>query len=109
MLAAAEQGDPAIQTETGINYEVGGLPTRISRSSTHIVGMMPDPAKALFWYRRAAEQNYADAEMWLSSLIASGRAVPRDDTQVVYWMQRSAEHGSDTGEWMLGEDVRKGI
>jgi TPR repeat protein len=108
MITVAEGGDAAMQTEVGMIYQKGGIPRRFSRSSWHIVGITADPSKAAFWYQRAAEQNYSEAEWLLAFLIANGQGIQRDDAQVVKWVQRSAEHGNPMGQWILGKMYESG-
>ena len=108
MIEVAEAGDPVVQTELGMLYQQGGIPRRVSERSRFFVGIMPDPSKSVFWYRRAAEQGYAEAEIFLSLSYAGGIGVQRDDVQVVRWMRRAAEHGSADGQMMLGRMFDKG-
>lgn len=107
MIEIADRGDPVVQTELGMLYQQGGVPRRLAEHS-FLVGISPDPSKAIFWYRKAADQGYAEAEIFLSLSYADGKGVPRDDAQVVRWMRRAAEHGSADGQWMLGRMFDKG-
>lgn len=109
MIEIADRGDPAMQTELGMLYQEGGISRRVSEHLTYLARIMPDPSKAVFWYRRAAEKGYAEAEVFLSLSYASGKGVPRrDDAQVVRWMRLAAEHGSADGQMMLGRMFAKG-
>jgi TPR repeat protein len=52
-----------------------------------------DFAKALFWYRKAAEQGYAAAESQLGDLYQYGNGVPKDLVQARAWYQKAADQG----------------
>ncbi|MGI8841739.1 MAG: tetratricopeptide repeat protein [Caulobacteraceae bacterium] len=55
-----------------------------------LLGVTTNPALAIAWYRKAAEQGYVDAGLDLSSMYANGRGVPRDLVQAYVWLDRFA-------------------
>lgn len=52
-----------------------------------------DFARAVDWYRKSAEQNYAGAEFNLGALLESGKGVDADQTQAVEWYRKAAAQG----------------
>ncbi len=71
-------------------------------------GVPRDYAQAMLWYRKAAEQGYANAEFRLGVLYANGSGVPTDKTQSAAWFQKAAEHGSVDAQESLGLDYFTG-
>src|SRR5574340_925406 len=62
LRAEAERGDPWAQLNLGAAYDNG-------------IGISPDPAQAIVWYRRAAEQGLAQAQFNLGHSHATGNGV----------------------------------
>ena len=52
-----------------------------------------DAAKAMKWFRRAAEQGDADAQLYLSLMYRKGEFVPEDAAEAVRWCRKAAEQG----------------
>ena len=48
---------------------------------------------AITWFRRAAEQGFAEAQFNLGVMYANGHGVPQDDAMAVTWYRRAAEQG----------------
>ena len=81
-LPAAQAGDPEAQTAVAEIYERG-------------VGGAPDYAAAVFWYRKAADQQYARALFNLGTLVEQGLGVDQDKLAALDLYRRS---------WGLPED-----
>jgi TPR repeat protein len=47
----------------------------------------------VYWYQKAADQGYAEAQSILGVVYAFGKGVLKDDKQAVYWYQKAAEQG----------------
>lgn len=73
LQARAEQGDAKAQNELGRLYANGG------RNVTR------DDAQAAAWYRKAAEQGNADAQLQLAISYDLGQGVPKDVTEAAKW------------------------
>lgn len=99
MVESAGKGDPEVQLELAVLYEVPGK---------FFPAITADPAKAAFWYRKAAEQGNSRAEVLLSLLYAGGKGVRQDNAEAVRWMRLGAEHGNADGQMMLGRMYDKG-
>ena len=59
--------------------------------------LVRDPSKtiALFCFRKAAEQNYADAQYILGVCYDSGEGVAKDEIEAYKWWLLAAGHGND--------------
>jgi len=56
-------------------------------------GVLQDAKEAADWYRRAAEQGYADAQFRLANKYESGNGVLEDFEEALHWYRRAAEQG----------------
>jgi hypothetical protein len=61
-----------------------------------------DYRQALTWYRRAAEQNYPDAEFSLGYMYEQGEGVNRDYREAKRYYTAAAQQGHATAENNLG-------
>ncbi|HWK68628.1 MAG TPA: hypothetical protein VNS34_27205 [Rhizobiaceae bacterium] len=59
----------------------------------HGRGIDRDDAQAVFWYRKAAEQAYAQAECDLGAMYEQGRGVGKDDAEAAFWYRKAEEQG----------------
>ena len=65
-------------------------------------GVVRDPKKAAEWYRKAAEQGYADAQNNLGLLYAGGTGVVKDEAKAAEWYRKAAEQGNAAAQNNLG-------
>ena len=65
-------------------------------------GVPEDDAKAVYWYRKAAEQGIAKAQSNLGLMYDNGEGVSEDDAKAVYWYRKSAERGHAKAQYNLG-------
>src|SRR6266699_7071302 len=77
--AGADKGDAKAQYELGRAFFSGTL------------GVAKDKAEAVKWFRKAAEQNVADAQFSLGACYANGQGVTKDDAEAVKWFRKAAE------------------
>jgi TPR repeat protein len=49
-----------------------------------------------------AGRGITDGEAAYGWILMTGRGLPRDETEAVYWMRRAARHGDPFGEYLLG-------
>lgn len=73
-----------------MNYELG-LP-----------GCPQDFAKASAWYRKAAEQGHAMAQLNIGIAYDQGQGVPQDYAQAAFWWRKAAEQGIGQAQSNLG-------
>lgn len=93
---AAERGDPEAQCNLGDAYHNGSD------------GVEQNYTQAIFWYRKAAEQDFAKAQTALGMCYLEGMGVKQDDGQAVYWFQKAAEQGDDEAQYNLGTCLYSG-
>jgi TPR repeat protein len=58
--------------------------------------------KAVKWYRKAAEQNYAAGQAFLAIAYYYGAGVPKDHAEAVKWDRKAAEQNSGPSQYRLG-------
>lgn len=73
-----------------------------------------DPGEAVRWYREAAEQGDAEAQMHLGSLYLYGVGVPQDAGEAEKWVRRAAEKGNpeaqhNMGTFYIGQDDAEAV
>ena len=71
-------------------------------------GVLEDDWEAVKWYRRAAEQGYADAQVSLGIKLATGTDVPEDDWEAMKWFRKAAEQGNMVAQFHLGTQYATG-
>ncbi|MGP0086797.1 MAG: tetratricopeptide repeat protein, partial [Steroidobacteraceae bacterium] len=57
---------------------------------------------ALEQYRKAADQNYAAAQLAIAELYATGQGVAQDDQQYIFWVRKAADQGYAVAQDALG-------
>ena len=98
--AKAEAGDPFYQCAVGEVFDFG------------LFGLPKDANEAVKWYRKAAQQNFAQAEYDLGSCYAEGQGVMKDDAEAVKWYRKAADQNLPKAEYNLGVEYyfgRKGV
>ncbi|KAG1217841.1 hypothetical protein G6F35_008809 [Rhizopus arrhizus] len=70
-----------------------------------------DPRRSIAWYSRAAEQNYADAELALSGwyFTGAGDILPQDDATAYLWAKKAAEKELGKAEYAIGYFTEMGF
>ena len=81
----AENGDPHAQWELGLFCE-----------------NEEDRVEAVRWFRRAAAQQYPDAEHNLGICYFFGEGVPEDRAEAVKWFRKAAENDLPKAQFILG-------
>ncbi len=71
-------------------------------------GVPKDDAKAVEWFRKAAEQGSAAAQDVLGTAYSEGRGVPEDDAMAVEWYRKAAEQDFAKAQYNLGMMYRDG-
>src|SRR5579872_6033572 len=72
----AEGGDARAQFDIGFMHARGW-------------GVPPNPAEAIPWYRKAADQGLPVAQHFLGVAYVNGEGVQADDTQAARWFARA--------------------
>jgi len=92
--AAAKGGDAAAQYALGRHYLTGTAPLAVN------------PAQALVWLTRAAEQQHADAQFEVGMLYKDGISVPRDPGRAKQWLAKAAAQGHVKAKVALQDIIR---
>jgi TPR repeat protein len=101
LRAKAEQDNAQAQNELGEAFRLGKL------------GLKTNVVEAVKWYRKAAEQNYAEAQYSLGFCYATGESVAKDAVEAVKWFRKAAEQHyakAQTGlgySYVTGQGVEK--
>jgi len=92
---AVQKGDPEAEFYLGKAYFTGqGTPV--------------DLAKALEWYRKAADQGNAKAQNNLASMYFQGKGVKKDNAEAAKWYRKAAEQGAALAQTNLGTLLEEG-
>ena len=67
-----------------------------------------DEAEAMRWFRLAAEQGHASAQVGVGIGYFTGRGVPQDEAEAVRWFRLAADQGDATAQFSLGVAHRDG-
>jgi hypothetical protein len=87
----AGDGNPRSQALLGLVYEMGAA------------GVTADPVQALSWFRKAADQGIAWAEIWAGDFYYTGSpGVPKDLYKAIELYKSAAEHGSPSAAFFVG-------
>jgi TonB family protein len=87
--AKAEAGDAKAQTQIGLALASGD-------------GVSPDEARAVEWFRKAANQGDAAGEYYLGEMCFSGRGIEKDEKEAAVWLQKAADQHEPRALFNLG-------
>ena len=87
----AQQGDAQAQCELGLIHELG------------LRGISTNLEEAVKWYRKAADQNLADAQFHLGMCYSQGHGVARDGKSGMNLIRKAAEQGQAEAQFMVGK------
>ena len=90
-LKKAETGDPEAQ------YQLA-----------HYYALMRDHDLANLWYRKAAEQGHANAQLELGQRLYVGINIQKDLPEALSWIEKAAAQGQDSAQYMMGEFYEQG-
>jgi TPR repeat protein len=62
-----------------------------------------DYAKAVSWFRKAAERGDARGLSSLGYMHRNGWGVPKDDAKAIFWFRKAAEQGNVKAQYNLGQ------
>ena len=71
-------------------------------------GVAKDEAEAVKWWRKAAEQNYAQAQYNLGTSYCYGRGVAKDEAEGVKWHRKAAEQNFAEAQGAMGTSFLTG-
>lgn len=100
LLSTACSSNGEAQWEVGMYYEEG---LKDSRGETII---RKNPATAVAWYRRAAENGSTSGQVALGVCLSSGIGVPKDDKEAIYWTKKAIQSGDESAAHNLATIYR---
>jgi TPR repeat protein len=65
-------------------------------------GVPQNDAEAVRWFRLAADQGNADAQLHLGFMYDTGRGVSQNDAEAVRWFRLAADQGNAGAQFALG-------
>ena len=89
-------GDAKAQNELGWRYRKG-------------LGTTKDPAAAIVWFRKSADQGFPNAQRHLGLAYLFGDGMAEDPVTAVRWLTLSAKQEDATAEYFLGQCYQEGI
>jgi TPR repeat protein len=108
-LGCGELGELRLRARLGDSGAQFRLAERLEKGD----GIAADPARAARWYRAAAAQGRAPAQVELAQeargyLLATGQGTPEDPAAAARWYRAAAEQGSPLAQHYLGHLYRTG-
>ena len=71
-------------------------------------GVEQDFTKAANWFKRLAEQDFAQAQLTLGLMYIRGEGVERDDAKAVEWLKEAASQRLVQAQYLLGIAYEEG-
>jgi TPR repeat protein len=96
---AAERGSRGAQRDLGAMYATGDWTAGKAGK---------DPAKAVFWYRLAAEGGHDDAQYNFGFMCILGEGTAPNVDEGLLWLHRSADRGNTSAMRLLADLYRHG-
>ena len=95
LQSLADQGDTWAQHALGSMYFNG-------------MGVAEDACEAVVWWRKSAEQKYAEAQFDLAFAYREGAGVDMDKGKALEWIRKAAEQGHAVAQCALANAYRYG-
>jgi TPR repeat protein len=90
LAKAADAGNPVALVKLGDRYRMSGNGPKVNL------------AAATAFYRKAATQGYAPAEVALGKAYRLGEGVAVDTSEAAYWYRQAADQGDGIGQLLYG-------
>jgi TPR repeat protein/uncharacterized membrane protein YhaH (DUF805 family) len=68
----------------------------------HGQGIEQDYKQAIYWFRKSAEQGFAEAQHYFGICLEKGQGIEQDYKQAVYWYLKAAEQGYANAQTSIG-------
>ena len=110
LLPLAEQSDAEAQYRLGEMYRSGEDPQYNEFDEEYYSGegVRRDDQSAVKWFRKAAEQGHAEAQVRLGGMYYYSGGVPRDYQEALKWFRKAAEQGLAQAQFSSGSMYYKG-
>ncbi len=89
LLDDVGNGGPIWENFVGIAYQTGR-------------GVSKDEAEAVKWFRKAAEQGFAESQSYLGLCYANGNGISKDEAEAVKWYRKASDQGDAAAQYNLG-------
>jgi TPR repeat protein len=99
LRSKADSGDEEAEYRLGKLYRTGEAEPLLHQ----------DDVEAVKWYRKSAEQGYADAQVNLGLMLHQGAGGKKNDAEAIKWWRKAARQGNAGGEQVLGTAYYLGI
>ena len=96
LRAQAEKGDAQAQSKLADAYFLGSL------------GLEKNAMECVKWLRKAAAQDFANAQLNLGNCYLKGQGVEKDVTEAMKWYRKAAEQNVPEAQYNLGVGYRDG-
>jgi uncharacterized protein len=100
-MPSAKRGDASAQFAVGEQYYRG----RYDCGGDDTAGVPQNFGKALYWYRLAAKQGYADAAFSIATMYINGEGVAANQKEAHKWLQKAADEGNDQAKSMIANGL----
>ena len=108
LAAMLAVGGAALAGDSGADTVSPQALYTLGRNLEHGIGQPRDPAAALAWYRRAAEQGHARAQFEVGDALRYGSGVAPDLPAAVGWLEQAADGGKTLAAIALGDLFEQG-
>ncbi len=95
LVETAQAGDEVAMSFLAENY-------------LHGQGVTQDYLKALKWYKKSAELNYAPAQFNLAVLLSSDKSLNQDLSQAFFWAEKAAEQNNANAQFLVASFFEQG-
>lgn len=72
-------------------------------------GVPKDPVQAALWYREAANQGHALAQLNLGVCYENGTGVSKDWTSAAEWYRKAADQGNENAKTALRKMAKRSL
>jgi TPR repeat protein len=93
----AKSGDPWSQLNYGAAFDHG------------LSGIVSDATKAVYWYRKSAEQGVANAQFNLGHCLATGHGVDQNYQEAFIWLEKAADQNIADAQFLVGIMYQEGM
>lgn len=91
-----------LRTAMDAGFEEPQAPLMLGEMCFKGVGTRADPAMAVKWFRRAAEQGDEKAQLWMAICSYYGLGTKRDYEAAANWTRLAADQGSPVSQYAMG-------
>jgi TPR repeat protein len=117
VLSQTLHAEPLVESPESIQQFISKPATPLSaaeifkrgRNYDRGIGVDKDPAKALELYRKAADLNYAEAQLLLGIMFDQGIGLTQDYAQALDWYRKAAEQGYAKAQYNLAALYDEGL